>query len=248
MADERSRRELDDRARLNSGGYGWQGRLGGFGDWLDDLFGTTDRNRRAIAEREDAEDRDRDAREREALKTTSAANFAELINQRNKAMARYNREGGYQGQREAAELFGGTASYDLNGDGQIGPGESMTIDPTQSAAGRYELASRRALGQRGLGDSTLGLGEASKFSKNLQDRAFQGELQRKQEEGRRSDELADLIATLGNQAGTTYTIDPVTGEVKYTLASKTNKPIDPKTWTGVPKIGAGSGGGMFGLM
>jgi hypothetical protein len=130
-------------------------------------------------------------------------------------------------QQQRAQAMGGTASYDLNGDGTIGPGESMTTDPRQSMQGRFQTAQMGALNRGGLASSTLGAGKSAMYSKNLNDQLFQAQAGQEQRAAQGQADLSAQMATLGNQAGTSFAIGP-DGKIINTAPAKAS-PVAAET-------------------
>jgi hypothetical protein len=182
----------------------WRDRISSYsGDWWN--F-DQDKLNAQIARADDAIQKEKSDKKAEDLQATQGVNAQNALQAQLEALNRQRGENSYGMQQQRAQAMGGSAGYDMNGDGTIGEGETMTIDPRQSMAGRFDTAQAGKLNRSGLANSTLGAGAGAAYSKNLNDQLFQLQASQEQKAAQGQSDLAAQMATLGNQAGKTYKI------------------------------------------
>lgn len=181
--------------------------------WLSEWLGIDDEERKRRAEDAAEVERQRQAAERDRLQGIYGTNSLNSLQAQLEQLNRLKQTQGYDYQKAQANAMGGSYSYDLNGDGQIGAGETNTVDPRQSMAGRFGQQMLAKANRSGLTNSTLGAGTESRYSKNLQDQLFDLQMGQSKRADEAQSDLTAQMGALGNQAGVTYSIDPATGKM-----------------------------------
>jgi len=171
---------------------------------LSKWLGIDDAGRREQEYNEQRAQREQDRLRAEQLQGVYGTNAQNTLQAALEGINKMKDTQGYDYQKAQANALGGSYSFDMNGDGQIGAGETSTVDPRQSMAGRFGQQMATNMNKSGLSNSTLGMGKQAGYSKNLNDQLFNLQSDQIAKANEAEAGLNAQMGALGNQAGKVF--------------------------------------------